>query len=211
MQTFLCRLLTFVLLFTLSACHQLTKVKTTTYQDQFEGTKTVLMEGNAVKIDGAVANTALKTTASVLSGGFSVPTLSVHLNLEKHSKPDTADQYAIIATVKIKDDAQFYIDNGESLVFLVDGQRIGLTTSGEFNEQRSPNRGRRSSSNARYPVTPAQVQAILNGEQIRFRLINGGFMERSEEIRDKKNNVIEGQFTEKNKIAWRDFFQAHMR
>lgn len=203
----------FLLIFLLiiPSCAEFTKLHVKQTQDQFEGTRTVQMDGNVVKIDGAAENTAIKTGLSILNGGFALSTMATELNLEQHIQPDSADQLSVIASISIREDGQFFIDDGESLVFLVDGNRIGLSTQGEFGAQRGASRTRSSSSNARYAITKEQIKAIIDGNEVKFRIVNGGYMERTEEVRDKKDNFIEGSFTEKNKQAWRDFYSNHIQ
>ena len=182
------------------------KIKQT--EDTFEGTKTVLMDGNKVKIEGLAESALIKGALSVLGGGLQISQIKTELNLEQFTKSSGSKELSVIVSIEIKDDASFYIDNGESLILLVDGKRIGLSTEGEFNVSRSASRN--SVTNARYSLTISQLKSILEASSVQFRIMNGGFMEKKEETRDKEGSYFEGTFTEKNKEAWEYFYNTYV-
>ncbi len=188
---------------------QPTGIKIKQTEDSFEGTKTVLMDGNKVKVDGVAQSALIKGGISVIKGGLQISRITTELNLEQFTKANGKKELSVIVSIVIKDDAGFYIDRGESLVLLVDGKRIGLSTAGEFNVSRNGTRS--SSTNARYAITEAQLKSILNGKAVQFRIINGGFMEKKEETRDKEGQYFEGSFSEKNTEAWQYFYDSYIK
>lgn len=187
---------------------QPTGIKIKQTEDSFEGSKTVLMDGNKVKIDGVAQSAVLKGALSVLRGGLQISRIKTELNLEHFIKANGTKETSVIVSIEIKDDASFYIDDEESLILLVDGQRIGLSTNGEFNASRSANRN--SETNARYIITKEQLKSIVQAKTINFRIVNGGFMEGSEETRDKEGSYFEGSFSEKNLEAWQYFYETYV-
>jgi len=187
MSKYISVLTAFTLLFSFSLPAQ--KLKVETFEDAFEGTTTHTMTGNRVKIDGAGTKTAVKGVLSMLSGGFQLSITRLDMNLERHEEQGQEPELSVIVSVEIKDDSPFYIDQGESLIFLADGQRIGLSTSGEFNTQRGYEE---YSTNARYAITPEQITQITQADTVMFRLINGGFLDRAETARDKKKQCDGG-------------------
>lgn len=204
--------LTTIICMLLSTCisyAQPTGIKIKQSEDSFEGTKTILMDGNKVKVDGVAQSALLKGGLSIIKGDVKISRISTELNLEQFTKKGGKKELSVIVSIEIKDDASFYIDKGESLVLLVDGKRIGLTTEGEFNVSRNGNRS--SNTNARYRITEAQLKSILSAKTIQFRIINGGFMEKKEETRDKEGQYFEGTFTEKNTEAWQYFYDNYIK
>lgn len=183
-------------------------VKVTTSEDAFEGTKTVLMDGNKVKVDGVTQSSILKGILGLASGNVRISQIKTELNLEQFQKADGTADHFIIVSIEIKDDARFFIDKGESLVLMVDGKRMAFKTKGEFNSEYNV-RYHNSKTNARYAITPAQLKTIVKAETVKFRIINGGFMEREEETRDKEGSYFEGAFDEDNLKAWKDFYQTY--
>ncbi|WP_417591412.1 hypothetical protein [Owenweeksia hongkongensis] len=200
---FLCLILSFS-----SSYAQPSGIKIKQTEDTFEGTKTVLMDGNKVKVEGLAESAVIKGALSVLKGGLQISQIKTELNLEQFTKSNGSKELSVIVSIEIKDDASFYIDNGESLILLVDGKRMGLTTEGEFNVSRSARRN--SVTNARYDLTEAQLKSILEAKSVQFRIMNGGFMEKKEETRDKEGRYFEGGFTEKNKEAWKYFYDTYV-
>lgn len=204
--------LTTIICMLLSTCisyAQPTGIKIKQSEDSFEGTKTILMDGNKVKVDGVAQSALLKGGLSIIKGDVKISRISTELNLEQFTKKGGKKELSVIVSIEIKDDASFYIDKGESLVLLVDGKRIGLTTEGEFNVSRNGNRS--SKTNARYKITEDQLKSILSAKTIQFRIINGGFMEKKEETRDKEGQYFEGTFTEKNTEAWQYFYDNYIK
>ncbi|MEQ9263563.1 MAG: hypothetical protein RLP14_10415 [Owenweeksia sp.] len=182
------------------------KLKVNKTQDKFEGTETVTMEGNKVTIDGAAESAVAKGLLGLLSGNVQISRIRTEMNLEKHTTPQ-AQELSVIVTIEIKDDAGFYIDNGESLIFLADSERVALSTQGEFGTERGY---KEHKTNARYAITKEQLQTLIHAENISFRILNGGFMERNEEVRDKDGQYFEGELSEKNVARWREFARTYL-
>ncbi|MFL1013236.1 hypothetical protein [Flavisericum labens] len=186
-------------------------VKVTTTQDKFEGTTTHRMEGNKVKIKGATGSSIGKGALGlVLGGGVKMSIMTTRLQLENHIVNDSISQLAVILKVSVKDDAAFYPMAGESLIFLVDGKRIGLSTEGEYNAERFQGINNNSKVFARYPITQEQLETIINAKQVQFRMLQEHFMDGQAKTRDKKDSSFEGEFSKKNFKAWQDFYQNYV-
>ena len=177
--------------------------------DAFEGATTVLMDGNKVKVEGLTESALAKGVLSLMSGDVQVSVIKTELNLEKYHREGAAPEYAIIVSVDVRDDANFNIGTGESLVLLVDGERMGFSTSGEFNKEYRDYYGN-SATNARYSVTAADLETIIAAEEVRFRIVQGGYMDRAEQTRDKQASTFEGRFSDRNFAAWRYFFGEYL-
>ena len=130
--------------------------------DRFEGTTTFRMKGNKVKIVGAVGSSIMKGAVSLLSksSDLQLSVMTTRLQLEKHVKRDGFEELAIILKITIDDDARFRVMRGESLIFMVDGERLAFSTDGRFNSGASYNRSGTldSKTNARYQVTKSDLE-----------------------------------------------------
>ena len=185
-------------------------VNVETTHDKFEGTTTYAMTGNKVKIKGAVGNSIAKGVLGIVGGNAQVSILTTRLQLENHITKDSVSELAVILKVSVRDDSAFYPMAGESLIFLVDGDRIGLSTEGEYNAERFVGRNLNSKVFARYPITLAQLEQILNAKKVEFRIMQQHFLEGNTETRDKKDTSMEGAFSKKNFKAWKGFYQDYI-
>lgn len=180
-------------------------------EDKFEGTTTYTMTGNKVKIDGAVGSSVAKGALGLISGYGQLSILTTRLQLENHINKSKESQLAVILKISIQDDSRFYPMAGESLIFLVDDERIGLSTEGKYNSEYN---GYDSSSKvfARYPITKEQLEKIINAQKVEFRLIQSHFMDGAAETRDKaaEGATMEGEFSKKNFKAWKDFYENYI-
>ena len=177
--------------------------------DDFEGTTTYTMTGNKVKIDGMVGSSIAKGVLGLMSRDLKVSIVTFRLQLERHITATDSSELAVILKVSVRDDAAFYPMEGESLIFLADGERLGLSTEGEYNAQRFMGRENNSVVFARYPVTQNQLEQILNAKEVKFRLMQGHYMSGNTETRDKQDSM-EGEFSNKNFKAWQDFYDDYI-
>ncbi|MGB5943280.1 MAG: hypothetical protein WBG71_10390 [Leeuwenhoekiella sp.] len=179
-------------------------------QDKFEGTTTYTMTGNKVKIDGAVGTSIGKGVMSLMNNDIKVWVITFRLQLENHLTANDSSELAVILKVSVREDAPFYPMSGESLIFLVDGERLALSTEGEFNAERFATRNRESKVFARYAISKDQLETILNADQVDFRIMQGHYLEGSTQTRDKTDTSFEGSFSKKNFKAWQDFYNDYI-
>lgn len=179
-------------------------------EDKFDGTTTYTMTGNKVKINGAVGSSVAKGALSLLGGNAQISVATFRLQLEKHVQADGKSELSVILKVSVQDDSPFYPMAGESLIFLVDGQRLGLSTEGEYNASRFNGPNSNSLVFARYPIAQNQLEQILKAEAVEFRILQQHFLEGNTETRDKSDSSMEGEFSKKNFKAWQDFYDDYI-
>lgn len=189
---------------------ELLGVKVDTKKDKFEGTTTYIMRGNTVKIKGQVGSSIAKGVLGILGGSAKISIMTTRLQLENHITKTGKSELAVILKVSIKDDAQFRPMTGESLIFLVDDERIGLSTEGKYNAEHDFQSN--SKVFARYSITKEQLEQIINAEKVEFRLIQQGLLEGASKTRDKSESGtnMEGEFSKKNFKAWKDFYKNYV-
>ena len=182
------------------------------FHDQFEGTTTYQMKGNKVKIKGAKTNSIVTGALTFFSKRRDVKIfiLTTRLQLENHIIKDSISQLAVILKVSVEDGGSFQVMNGESLIFLADGERIALSTEGAFNTDDWNLDGSNTKTHARYPITKQQLEKIINAKVIDFRIMQDSFYEGKAQARDKKATSFEGSFSKKNVKAWKDFYQNYI-
>lgn len=182
------------------------------FNDKFEGSTTFRMKGNKVKINGAVGTGIAKGVLGVLSRDAKFSIMTVRLQLENHISKDESNELAVILKVSINDDARFWVMPGESLIFLVDGERIALSTEGDFNAKSSFDSGGDldSKTNARYLITQSQLETMLKAVTVDFRIMQQGLLQGEAKARDKTNTHFEGTFSKKNFKAWKDFYENYI-
>lgn len=191
-------------------------VKVETEYDKFEGTTTHRMTGNKVKIDGGVRSSIVKGVMGLMNKDLKISIVTTQLQLENHILKDSTSELSVILKISVEDDNQFWVGNDESLIFLADGERIGLSTDGSFNNE--DNRRvdgnlditKASKTNARYPVSKEQLEKIINSEEVLFRILQDEFSLGQAEARDKKSTTFEGSFNSKNFKAWKDFYEDYV-
>lgn len=187
-----------------------------TEYDKFEGTTTHLMTGNKVKIDGGVRSSVIKGVMGLMNRDLKVSIITTRLQLENHILKDNTSQLSVILKISVEDDNRFSVGYGESLIFLVDGERIGLSTEGFFNNE--DNRRvdgnleitKSSKTNARYPITRQQLIRIIEAKEVMFRILQDDYSLGQAEARDKKQTTFEGSFSKKNFKAWGDFYENYV-
>ncbi len=182
------------------------------FHDKFEGSTTYRMKGNKVKIKGAVGTGIAKGVLGIMTKNAQFSIMTTRLQLENHILKDSTQQLAVILKVSINDDARFWVMAGESLIFLVDGKRIGLSTGGDFNAQAGFDGSGSfdSKTNARYPITKEQLETILKAKTVDFRIMQEGLLQGEAAARDKKDSHFEGTFSKKNFKAWQSFYQDYI-
>lgn len=187
-------------------------VRVEVIEDKFEGSTTYRMKGNKVKINGAKANTAITGALSLISKNsyLDIPIITTRLQLENHINKDNKSQLAVILKVSMEDNGTFRVMSGESLIFLVDGERMGLSTDGAFNTDDWAVDGSNTVNHARYPITQIQLEKIIKAKTIDFRIMQDSFYMGKAEARDKKGSNFEGSFNKKNFKAWKDFYQEYI-
>jgi len=177
--------------------------------DKFEGTTTFRMTGNKVKINGAVAGGVLKGALGLISKNPKISIITTRLQLENHITADSVSNLAVIFKISLEDNGAFRIMQGESLIFLADGERIGLSTGGAFNSDNFEIDGD-SKTHARYPIAQAQIEKIINAEEVEFRIMQESYQLGEAEARDKGDTSFEGSFSKKNFKVWQDFYQNYV-
>ncbi|MDD7887860.1 hypothetical protein [Flavivirga sp. 57AJ16] len=177
--------------------------------DKFEGTTTYRMTGNKVKINGAVAGGVLKGALGLITKNPKFSIMTTRLQLENHITKDSVNHLAVIFKISLEDNGAFRVMEGESLIFLADGQRIGLSTDGAFNQDDFVIDGD-SKTHARYAITQSQIEQIINSEVVEFRIMQDGYQLGEAEARDKGDTSFEGSFSKKNFKAWQDFYENYI-
>lgn len=172
--------------------------------DKFEGTTTYQMNGNRVFSELSGGNALVNLIFS-----SDHPTFNTFLNLEKYVKKDDTYELAILLKVEAENELWVRVMEGESLIFLLDDERIELETSGSFNMDYDMMKNT-SVANARYPITIEQLEQINNTENIEFRIVLDSSESGTAEDRDKNDLHLDGKFNKKNKKVWIEFYDDYM-
>lgn len=112
---------------------------------------------------------------------FNMNPESVGLNIQKVvSKGGCESISLMVIYADYSDDARWlFISNGESLVLLIDGKRIGLVGEGSGNYRDVLPYGSGVIERAWYPVSREIIHTISNAKEVKVRLIGSkGFIER---------------------------------
>lgn len=149
-----------IIIFAIIGCISFVGVARYTVQpktDSFENSVTYYMKGNCL-IDW----TAMGCNNKELNG--------IYLNaFKKVDKSNNQNTYGIIATYD-GGSGWFFIERGESLIFLADGERIGLTGEGSW-PYREVGYAGHITEKAYYIVTPEQFRKIALAKNIQVRII----------------------------------------
>lgn len=172
--------------------------------DKFEGTTTYEMTGN--KVFTVVSGT--NALGNVIFG-TKATTYDTFLNLEKHLLKDGSFDLSIILEVKAVNDVTVDIQDGKSLIFLLNDDRIELSTKGAFNTGFDFSDSS-SKAHARYPLTEEQLDKINNSDEVEFRIILDSYQSGEAEDRDKSQQHLDGKFRKKNKKAWKEFDEEYL-
>lgn len=158
--------------FLLFACARYS-VKTT--YDEFQKTTTNQMVGNILPGHGP---------------GLPVLALNVHRCQSKEGVTYRLALYYVY-------DRWLFIRSGESLVFLIDGQRIGLTGPGSLNQRSFHGLGQLSEL-ALYPISLENLKRIANGKEVKVRIIG-------------QSTFLDKKISEKNLQNFRKFVSEYCR
>ncbi|WP_417601279.1 hypothetical protein [Owenweeksia hongkongensis] len=177
----------------LAACT--TYIPITENYDEFSNTKSIKMDRCKLQ-----ANYPTKAEAIIFDQGKE----SLELNLEYSKEGDQPEKLQVIAEI-ITEGETFTIDNGESLIFAIDGEIVKLSTKGGYDSDMDVKvRGTSSttsfSSKAKFPITEQLISKIGNGQVVKARLL--GYDRNAE---DKDKPALEGIFTEAHKEAYKEF------
>ncbi|MEM8938599.1 MAG: hypothetical protein AAGC64_04540 [Bacteroidota bacterium] len=173
--------------------------------NKFEGTTTYQMYGNRV-------NSKLSSNNAVgnLIFGINTPTYNTFLNLEKHIPKDGEYELAILLKVEAKNEVTVDIKEGESLILLLDDERINLNTEGAFNSDFDVSNST-SVVNTRYAISKEQLEKINGSDTVEFRIILDSFRSGNAKERDKEDLYLDGEFKKKNKKAWVEFYDDYLK
>jgi len=131
-----------------------------TYPAGIDGTTTYRLEGNVV-------------TDSIMHDYY----LRLEFNAQKTVTRDSVAAYSVMVGFLSSD--WLAIKEGESLVLLVDGQRVGLTGEGSSHFRQAATNGAVSEL-AYYPVTHDQLVKIGGAREVRFKILGEDYdIERS--------------------------------
>lgn len=172
--------------------------------DKFEGTTTYQMSGNKVfsQLSGANALTNLVF-------GTKHVTFNTFLNLEKHETTNGDYELSILLKVEADNEVWVRIRKGESLLFLLDNERLSFSTSGSFNTDYDL-MDHSSVANSRYPISKEDLHKINNSEKVEFRIMLDSFQSGEAEERDRDDQHLDGKFTKKNKRVWTEFYEDYL-
>ncbi|PZX49116.1 hypothetical protein [Algoriphagus chordae] len=162
--------------------------------DEFSGAKTIKMDNCKLepnypsRIEGFI---------------FNIGDKDFELNLEYITSKSGEEQLSVIAEIETND--PFMIDQGESLIILIDEEPIKLSTEGAYNSDSDIKNTGYSikalfSSKAKFPISREIISKIANSNVVKARLL--GYDPNSSQ--DDKP-ALEGIFVEINKNAYRDF------
>ncbi len=186
--------------------------KVDVFEDKFEKSITYRMNGNKVKINGAVGNSIAKGVVGLMTKNPTISILTTRLQLENHITSDGTEELAVILKVSVDDDARFWVQEGESLIFLLDGQRFVLSTEGDYNSEAGFDSSGdfNSKTHARYPILLNDLERILTAEKVEFRIMQGSLIDDEGQARDKRASSLEGVFSKKNIKAWKKFYEDYI-
>ncbi len=129
------------------------------------------------------------TVGNTLGGVGFLNTDFVDLDIQKFIAKDGTALYSLI--IYYRADGWLFIQEGESLVMLVDGKRMGFSGEGSM-KYRTVVTGSIVNETAWYNVTLSELKAIAAGEEIKVKIIGS-------------NPFLERKFTSKNKEVFRKF------
>jgi len=163
--------------------------------DEFSQSRTVKMDNCKLE-----ANYPSRLEAIIFDRG----TKTIELNLEYTKISPDSGELAVIAEIYSEGES-FTIDQGESLIFLIDGNIIKLSTKGGYNSDMDVKTSGYQmttvfSSKAKFPISPQLVNRIASGQVVKARLL--GYDPNASES-DKP--ALEGIFYETHKNAYKDF------
>ena len=104
----------------------------------------------------------------------------VELNIQKLVSKQGHVSYSLIieCVSQLENGSWIFITSGESLAFLIDGKRVGLTGNGSGNDRDLFHSGT-IMERAEYPVSREMIRTISNAKEVKVRLIGSkGFIER---------------------------------
>jgi len=132
-------------------------------------------------------------SGNILAGTPPLSTTYVQLNAERYTSRDGEILYSLV--VDYSSDEWLYIREGESLVLLVEGYRIGLKGKGS-----SPHRGMgysgRINEKAWYGISFESLEMIANAKEVEARVIGS-------------HHHVDRVFSEENFRYFREFANKH--
>lgn len=143
--------------------------------------------------------TAIYMLNNTLGGsGLYIDSGNVDLNVQKFVSKEGSVTYCLMADyTEFSDGARcLFIENGESLVLLVDGKRVGLTGDGSWNNRRVLY-GCSITEAAWYPITPEMIRMISNAKEVKVKLIGS-------------NSFVQRYFTQTNFNNFKKFVESYL-
>jgi len=150
-------LFSFMLIVLLSGCASMSaslNYRVRTIQDEFDGYTINRMEHN------------------MLGGGSLLSYTTIWLNTQRYQSKEGNVSYSLIAEYVSPD--WLFIERGESLILLVDGQRMGLVGDGSWNH-RNVGYGRMVSEKSWYNITLEDLQKIANAKEVKVKIIGSQY------------------------------------
>jgi len=124
-------------------------------------------------------------TTNSMTGNLLGGELRLELNAARHSAKDGAVNYALV--VRYYGSNFIFIKPGESLILLIDGQRIGLKGQGSMRHRRTLENGM-ASELAKYPATPELLKKIANANQVDVKIKGSDFLAENYFIKQNFDN-----------------------
>lgn len=163
----MCRLLILCLVLFTTNCAASNQCSIHTYHDEFDSYTITYMLNNSLGKDGP--DLSIYSSSSVLD-----------LNAQKLVSKEGHVSYSLIieCVSQLENGSWIFITSGESLAFLIDGKRVGLTGNGSGNDRDLFHSGT-IMERAEYPVSREMIRTISNAKEVKVRLIGSkGFIER---------------------------------
>ncbi len=162
--------------------------------DEFSQAKTVKMDNCELE-----ANYPSKLEAIIFDQG----NRKLELNLE-YVKSNEQEELWLVSEITTENEA-FTIDDGESLIFVIDEEVVKLATKGGYGSDLEVSTTglkmtRSYSSKAKYSITKELISKIANGTVVKARIL--GF---DLNASDADKPSLEGVFEEAHKNAYKEF------
>lgn len=132
-------------------------------------------------------------TGNILAGTPPWGTTYVELNVERYTSRDGEILYTLV--VDYSSDEWLFIRDGESLVLLVEGYRIGLKGKGSSGYRDIGYRGR-INEKAWYGISFESLEMIANAKEVEARIIGS-------------RHHVDKHFSEENFRYFREFVNKH--
>ncbi len=132
-----------------------------------------------------------------LSGGVPFVGAAIGLQAQRFESKEGVVDYNVI--VRYASESWLYIENGESLILLVDGESLNLSGEGSLSHREVQNIGKVFVvEHAWYKISPENLKKIASASEVRIKLIG-------------TNHFEKRHFSEKNLKKFKEFVEEYVK